>query len=82
MSSKSWAFRVVRLISALVFRLAYALFVADAVEKQTRFADQHKLNYKILSDADGAARKVYQVSKAALGLIDGGCSLERIPYKY
>ncbi|KAJ9105936.1 hypothetical protein QFC20_004174 [Naganishia adeliensis] len=43
----------------------------DAVEKQTRFVDQHKLNYRILSDADGAARKAYQVSKVAMGLIDG-----------
>ncbi|KAJ9116470.1 hypothetical protein QFC22_004912 [Naganishia vaughanmartiniae] len=43
----------------------------DAVEKQTRFADQHKLGYRILSDADGSARKSYSVSKAAMGLIDG-----------
>ncbi|KAJ9104133.1 hypothetical protein QFC19_004117 [Naganishia cerealis] len=43
----------------------------DAVEKQTRFVDEHKLNYRILSDPNGAARKSYSVSKAALGLIDG-----------
>lgn len=48
-----------------------SLLFSDAIEKQTRFVDQHKLNYKILSDANGAARKAYQVSKAALGLIDG-----------
>lgn len=47
------------------------LHFTDAVEKQTRFVDQHKLNYRILSDADGSARKSYSVSKAALGLIDG-----------
>jgi peroxiredoxin len=63
------AFPAVSHISSLVAPLSDRS--ADAVEKQTRFVNEHKLTYRVLSDADGTARKAYQVGKAAFGLIDG-----------
>ncbi|KIJ54256.1 hypothetical protein M422DRAFT_25194 [Sphaerobolus stellatus SS14] len=43
----------------------------DAVSKQKQFVDQHGLSYPILSDANGEARKAYQVKKGLLGLSEG-----------
>lgn len=43
----------------------------DAIAKQKKFVDEHKLGYPILSDATGEARKAYSVPKGFFGLTDG-----------
>ncbi|WVQ70806.1 hypothetical protein IAR50_000328 [Cryptococcus sp. DSM 104548] len=40
----------------------------DPTDKQTKFADDHRLPYPILSDADGQARKLYGVGTQFFGL--------------
>lgn len=43
----------------------------DSTAKQQSFADQYKLPYRIISDADESARKAYKVDKAFMGLVPG-----------
>ncbi len=44
---------------------------SDDVASHRRFADQHKLEYPLLSDAGGALRKKLGVPRGMLGLMDG-----------
>jgi len=41
---------------------------ADSVEKQARFVEKQRLNFPVLSDSEGAARKAYHVGKSLFGL--------------
>jgi thioredoxin-dependent peroxiredoxin len=43
---------------------------ADSSESHRRFAAHHRLPFVLLTDADGAVRKLYGVGKA-LGMLDG-----------
>jgi peroxiredoxin Q/BCP len=43
---------------------------ADSSESHRRFAAHHRLPFVLLTDADGAVRKLYGVGKA-LGILDG-----------
>lgn len=43
---------------------------ADSSESHRQFAAHHRLPFVLLSDADGAVRKLYGVGKA-LGILDG-----------
>jgi peroxiredoxin len=43
----------------------------DSTAKQQSFADQYKLPYRIISDAEESARKAYKVDKAFMGLVPG-----------
>lgn len=43
---------------------------ADSSESHRRFAVHHRLPFVLLTDADGAVRKLYGVGKA-LGILDG-----------
>ncbi|KZS93292.1 peroxiredoxin Q [Sistotremastrum niveocremeum HHB9708] len=42
----------------------------DAVAKQKKFVDEQGLNYPVLSDASGEARKAYSVGKGLMGLTE------------
>ncbi|PSR74834.1 hypothetical protein PHLCEN_2v9548 [Hermanssonia centrifuga] len=56
-----------------VFKSSKALVVGispDPVEKQKEFVEKQKLNYPVLSDTKGEARKAYHVGKGLLGLVD------------
>ncbi|KAG7528210.1 hypothetical protein FFLO_06325 [Filobasidium floriforme] len=44
---------------------------SDSTAKQQSFADQYKLPYRIISDAEESARKAYKVDKAFMGLVPG-----------
>ena len=43
----------------------------DSTAKQQSFADQYELPYKMMSDADEAARRSFKVDKAFMGLVPG-----------
>lgn len=43
----------------------------DAVEKQKRFAEEHKLSYPLLCDTESKAKKAYHVGKGLFGLTEG-----------
>lgn len=43
---------------------------ADSSESHRQFAEHHRLPFVLLTDADGAVRKLYGVGKA-LGILDG-----------
>jgi thioredoxin-dependent peroxiredoxin len=65
---------------ACAFRDEYAVFTeagaevvgvsADSSESHRQFAAHHRLPFVLLTDADGAVRKLYGVGKA-LGILDG-----------
>ena len=67
-------------IEARAFRDSYEQFSAqdaqvlgvssDSVRSHRRFAQRHKLPFLLLSDADGAVRRLYGVEKT-LGLLPG-----------
>ncbi|CAG8554209.1 1705_t:CDS:2 [Paraglomus brasilianum] len=44
---------------------------ADPISSHKRFSDTNRLNFPLLSDADGVARKAFQVSKSLFGMIAG-----------
>jgi len=44
---------------------------ADSVTKNKGWAEQHNLNFTLLSDVDRKVRKEYQTSSALFGLVDG-----------
>jgi peroxiredoxin len=46
-------------------------FYIDSTAKQQSFADQYELPYKMMSDADEAARRSFKVDKAFMGLVPG-----------
>ena len=49
----------------------YPRYVLDPVSKQKKFVDENGLNYPVLSDEKGEARKAYAVGKGLMGLTDG-----------
>jgi peroxiredoxin Q/BCP len=44
---------------------------SDGVESHKRFADKHKLTYRLLADVGGVVRKRLGVPRGMLGLMDG-----------
>lgn len=68
-------------IEACGFRDEYTTFAdagaevlgisADSAESHQRFASRHQLPMKLLTDADGAVRKAYDVRPTVMGLLPG-----------
>ncbi|CAG8555551.1 3054_t:CDS:2 [Paraglomus occultum] len=57
-----------------VFSEAGAVVVGisgDPISSHKRFSDTYRLNFPLLSDVDGAARKAFQVPKSLFGMIAG-----------
>jgi peroxiredoxin Q/BCP len=44
---------------------------SDSTESHSKFAENHRLQYTLLSDPDGMARNLFGVPKSMLGLLPG-----------